>query len=131
MILDQHERALGEARVDAARCVGQHQDLDAQQAEHAHGKGDRLQVVPFVEMRAARQRRDVLPLAAADHERARVPDDVRRGPVRNVPVGAGHGLRDAIAKCPEARPQDDRHIRGAADSRAKVIRGVGDAIVGR
>ena len=54
VIVDHHQRARREAGVDAAGGVGQDQRLDAEQAEHARRERHRPQVVPFVEVRAAR-----------------------------------------------------------------------------
>ena len=56
VIVDHHQRALGERGVDAAGGVGQHERLHAEPAEHADRKGHGPQIVPFVEVRATRQR---------------------------------------------------------------------------
>ena len=58
MVVDHHQIARGEPGIDAAGRVRQDERLHAEHAEHPRGKRHRSQVVPLVEMGAARQRRD-------------------------------------------------------------------------
>ena len=74
VIVDHHQRALREAGVDAAGGVGEDQRLDAEQPEHADREGHRPQVVPFVDVAAAGQRRDRPAPDRADDQPAFVPD---------------------------------------------------------
>ena len=116
VIGDQHQRALGEAGVDAAGGVGQDQHLHAEQAEHARGerrdapsRGPRRRGRgPTAPARAGRSMR-------AGDQLAGVADDLRRRPVRDDRVRHDGRVAQRAGEGAEARAEHHGDVRHVAD----------------
>ena len=76
VIVDDHQRALCERGVDAARGVGQNETLHAESSHHARGEHDGCEIVAFVEMHATRERGDPPARHRADDEPAGMTDNL-------------------------------------------------------
>ena len=86
VVVDDHERALHEPRVDAARGVGEDERLHTEQPERAHGKGDRPRIVSLVQVTPSRERRNRSSAHGADDQASLVSDHRGRRPVRQPAV---------------------------------------------
>ena len=121
VIVDDHQRALREAGVDAAGGIGQDHLLHAEPAHHARGKHDGRQIVPLVEVGAPGQRGDAPAPMLPDHERPAVADDGRRRPVRQIAVRHRRlASSSAIGEVAEPGAEDDGRLRQRAAARADV-----------
>ncbi len=92
-----------------------------------HGKRDRAEVVPFVEMRPPRQRRHPPPPARPDHQAPGVPDHRRRRPVRDLAVGERHRIGQVVGKVTQPGSEHHRHIRHGSPG-AEPGRGLVDEV---
>ncbi len=76
----------------------------------------------LVEVHPAGQRHHLAAARQSADEPARVPDDVRRGPVRDVAVGHVEGLGQTIGKVAESRAQHHGHVRAAEAAAPQELR---------
>jgi len=125
VVVDDHQRALRERGVDAAGRVRQDEAADAEPRHHARGEHDRREVVPLVIVDAPGQRRNPFAGDGANHQAARMADDGRRRPVRQIRVGRGNRVEQRLRKIAEAGAEDDRRFRkrlaAAADVGGRLV----------
>ena len=124
VIVDQHQRALREAGVDAAGRIRQDHPRHAEAAEHSHREGDRGQRMAFVEVHPAGQRHHLAAARQAADQPARMPHDVRRRPVRDVAVGDFERLVQSLGKIAQPGAEHHRHVGAAEAPAAQELRGL-------
>ena len=128
VIVDQHQRALREARVDPAGGVGEQQRLQPETTQDADRERDGAQVVALVEVHASRQRQHGMPANGSADQPAGVPDHVRSRPVRNLGVVDRKRLGHLVGKRPEPRAKHEPDLASTKPSSAEELRRLDDPI---
>ena len=86
MVVNHHQRSLGEPRVHPAGRVGENEDLDAEQTEDSNSEGHGPELVPLVGVATAGKRGDSAAAHRANHQPPLVADHMRGRPVGQLAV---------------------------------------------
>ncbi len=107
VIADEHQRALGEAEIDASGGVGQDDGLDPHAGEDADRERDLLRGVSLVEVDAALHGGNCDFARFADYQAAGVSDGGGLWERRNFRVGDAGGIGERVGEGAEAGTEDE------------------------
>ena len=116
VIVDDHQRALREAGVDAAGGVGQDDLLHAEPRPSRASAKTTCEVVALVEVGAPASAATRCARHGADDQPPGVADDLRRGPMRQSAYGVATASSSVSAKSPRPEPRT-MAISGSAPQR--------------
>jgi hypothetical protein len=98
VIVDDHQCALSEPRIDAARGIREDDLLHAKPGHDARREDDGRQIMPFIEMNPTRQCGNAPARHVADNEATRMTHHVRRWPVWQCGVTCRHWLLQRVGE---------------------------------